>query len=942
MKSLLTLIFVLFASPVFAQTYYVRTGGSDSHTCGTGTNGAQNNTDAGAKQTIKGALACIGITQGAGAGKFVVVNPGTYTEGMNQQDSGVGPYMPSGSGPADANRFTLKCISQGACTIRNVGGFGFWNPDGVTNQNYYLIIDGFVFDGSDIPQGFRAQFGNASCCNAGNYVRVIRNEFVNNPNTGVAPSGDYFEFINNKIHDGAFSDIFEAGGADSRAYPIYTQNHAHHHLYKGNEFYNFPSFGLHLNSQEFTDIIDMVVDGNYFHDMHGCSKGAEQYTLRGVNALVLWHGHQMTAINNVFDCGMGAIGLWDGSTGNIISNNTINNMTGVSDLGPALGGIDAINDSIVRNNILTNIGGAYFRTGSPGGGTAVISNNFCSTAATGCTYTGNPQFVGGSGAAAFKIGSSSLAKDNGANISSALGCTSGSTCTDYAGTIRPQPSGGAWDIGAYEYQTTGGGTGSLVAHYTFDGGSLSDSSSYGNNLSSVGGVSSATSQAGHGQAVLFDGTTGQLTAPNSSSLSVTDAFTLEAWVNPNTATPIWRTILQKPYSYWIFGNTVSSSCIDGTPRAGFFSGGSVDSICGNVAIPANTWSHIAVTYDGSTYTMYKNAVPIAALNYSGTVDASTDALFIGSSGVGEFWSGLIDDVFIYNRALTQAEIQTDAGLGGGGGTTSVTWANDRGGSGSATGVGGSLANWTADIPLQTGANVITVTATDATGTTATDTITITRSGPVTDDFNRTGPGLGANWTQNYTGQSNFNLVSNALQPGKVGAANIATWNTAATTDHAVTITLGAFNTKASYVDAAALLRMSASPTYTGYYVAAEKGAAASTYIYRCVAGTCSSVNNNSATPAWGPGDTLKASITGNTITVYRNGSLVLTWPDPSPLSGTRAGVGGYAADAVADLAVDDFLLENLGPAVGTARFSAPSGRRVGVAAGRRLRAGMQQ
>lgn len=55
------------------------------------------------------------------------------------------------------------------------------------------------------------------------------------------------------------------------------------------------------------------------------------------------------------------------------------------------------------------------------------------------------------------------------------------------------------------------------------------------------------------------------------------------------------------------------------------------------------------------------------------------------------------------------------------GVTQVTWANSRGGSGTATGT----ANWSTSVTLQSGSNVLTVTARDAAGNTATDTITVT-------------------------------------------------------------------------------------------------------------------------------------------------------------------------------------------------------------------------
>ena len=56
------------------------------------------------------------------------------------------------------------------------------------------------------------------------------------------------------------------------------------------------------------------------------------------------------------------------------------------------------------------------------------------------------------------------------------------------------------------------------------------------------------------------------------------------------------------------------------------------------------------------------------------------------------------------------------------GVTQVTWVNSRGGSGTATGT----TSWTASVSIQPGANVLTVTAQDAAGNTATDTLTVTR------------------------------------------------------------------------------------------------------------------------------------------------------------------------------------------------------------------------
>jgi len=103
------------------------------------------------------------------------------------------------------------------------------------------------------------------------------------------------------------------------------------------------------------------------------------------------------------------------------------------------------------------------------------------------------------------------------------------------------------------------------------------------------------------------------------------------------------------------------------------------------------------------------------------------------------WSGAMDFAIADGRApvttinaptsaATHATAATTVAIGGTAtddvGVVQVTWANDRGGAGSATGT----SNWSvASVPLSPGANVITVTARDAENNTSTDTVTVTRT-----------------------------------------------------------------------------------------------------------------------------------------------------------------------------------------------------------------------
>ena len=66
----------------------------------------------------------------------------------------------------------------------------------------------------------------------------------------------------------------------------------------------------------------------------------------------------------------------------------------------------------------------------------------------------------------------------------------------------------------------------------------------------------------------------------------------------------------------------------------------------------------------TTLRFYVNGVQVGSRAQTGNMVVSSRALRIGGNGVwGEYFNGLIDDVRIYNRALTATEIQADMAAG---------------------------------------------------------------------------------------------------------------------------------------------------------------------------------------------------------------------------------------------------------------------------------------
>src|SRR2546423_2959845 len=81
---------------------------------------------------------------------------------------------------------------------------------------------------------------------------------------------------------------------------------------------------------------------------------------------------------------------------------------------------------------------------------------------------------------------------------------------------------------------------------------------------------------------------------------------------------------------------------------------------GTAALPLGSWSFVAATYDGSALTLYANGTAVAVTAVTGPLATSTGTLSIGADTAwGEYFAGAIDNVRVYARALTAAQIATD-------------------------------------------------------------------------------------------------------------------------------------------------------------------------------------------------------------------------------------------------------------------------------------------
>lgn len=210
----------------------------------------------------------------------------------------------------------------------------------------------------------------------------------------------------------------------------------------------------------------------------------------------------------------------------------------------------------------------------------------------------------------------------------------------------------------------------LVAAYSFNEGSGTaalDASGQANHGTTA---STAWTTAGKfGGALTFNGSSSRVTVPDALSLHLTSAMTLEAWVRPTAVSSAWRDVIFKGNdNYYLNATSTNGS----RPAAGALFSGTHGEVYAPSALTVNTWAHLASTYDGSSQKLYVDGNLVASRAQSGPITISSNPLEIGSDHIyGLYFAGQIDEVRVYDTALSQAQVQTDmnTAIGGNSGDT---------------------------------------------------------------------------------------------------------------------------------------------------------------------------------------------------------------------------------------------------------------------------------
>ncbi len=206
----------------------------------------------------------------------------------------------------------------------------------------------------------------------------------------------------------------------------------------------------------------------------------------------------------------------------------------------------------------------------------------------------------------------------------------------------------------------------FVSYWRFDeGNGTKASDSAGTNHGTIHGPNWVTGKSGY--ALSFDGLNDYVEVPHNSSLVPMDQITIEGWIKPleslrpHPAGTYWlykgHTWGQRQYAMGVDSDAIAVSLWNSTKER-----------IGNlyfVPVKLGEWYHIAMTSDEADLKLYVNGEFRNSVPFPYNISSGTENLYVGTYWPGDggscngnpcYFNGLVDEVAIYNRALTPEEI----------------------------------------------------------------------------------------------------------------------------------------------------------------------------------------------------------------------------------------------------------------------------------------------
>ena len=219
-----------------------------------------------------------------------------------------------------------------------------------------------------------------------------------------------------------------------------------------------------------------------------------------------------------------------------------------------------------------------------------------------------------------------------------------------------------------------GGGSDLIGHYSFDNNGTNQGSA-GLSATFPSGVSYSSSDKQEGTHSLnLNGTSHHVVLNSGNTSYLKDAFTQRSvamWVKADNVSGT-RIIYDEGGKS--NGLALRINSLDQLEARVVANAGSVVKVTSPNTFTANTWKHIAVTYNNGTVKLYEDGLEVSssatgfnqipAHSNNAGLGAVIDNIAFGGTGLSNFFDGKMDDVKIYNRVLSSSEVSSLSGRSG--------------------------------------------------------------------------------------------------------------------------------------------------------------------------------------------------------------------------------------------------------------------------------------
>lgn len=193
-------------------------------------------------------------------------------------------------------------------------------------------------------------------------------------------------------------------------------------------------------------------------------------------------------------------------------------------------------------------------------------------------------------------------------------------------------------------------TSTPISHWSFNEGTgiVATDVINGNNLNLINNPLHVVGKKGN--AIKFDGVNDYASKLSAVKIPTNSPMSIAVWIKPVSMTK-WSDIIRKSGSYALQTNSAGYVSFEITGKK---------DVTSTVKPTLNAWTHVVMVFNSGSVKFYKNGVLTSTVSSGGYVpNVGTNNIYVGGTPTTSYFNGVVDELQIFNKALTQSEVTTE-------------------------------------------------------------------------------------------------------------------------------------------------------------------------------------------------------------------------------------------------------------------------------------------